>query len=229
MYLRLSLFDSLFQILCANPGCRHQFMSRRAPSFGDGMYGLQNVGQNVGSDDSDDETNSNLSGNDNDQHEDDNPIPDPGDKDADDPRVQQPTSVGVLQLLTEFTEGENFADLDKQLLTQKEQQLVSDVTNQPWTRKLVWSAWFGGRNQTILISGSEVPSDQKWFQLAAKAHSIIMAARQAKRPISTPALFEVCYTNIVLHKSVRVDRKSTNHQLWSIFSSSTLFLLLREC
>ena len=202
-------------------------MSRRAPSFGDGMYGLQNVGQNVGSDDSDDETNSNLSGND--QDEDDNPIPDPGDKDADDPQVQQPTSVGVLQLLTEFTEGENFADLDKQLLTQKEQQLVSDVTNQPWTRKLVWSAWFGGRNQTILISGSEVPSDQKWFQLAAKAHSIIMAARQAKIPISTPAQFEVCYTNIVLHKSVRVDRKSTNHQLWSIFSSSTLFLLLREC
>ena len=75
LYLRLSLFDSLFQILCANPGCRHQFMSRRAPSFGDGMYqttGLQNVGQNVGSDDSKDETNSNLSGNDNDQHEDDN-------------------------------------------------------------------------------------------------------------------------------------------------------------
>ena len=210
--------------------CRHQFMSRRAPSFGDGMYGLQNVGQNDGSDDSDDETdeivtNSNLS----DQDEYDNLIPDPGDKDADDPRVQQPTSVGVLQLLTEFTEGENFADLDKQLLTQKEQQLVSDVTNQPWTRKLVWSAWFGGRNQTILISGSEVPADQNWFELAAKAHSIIMAARQAKRPISTPAQFEVCYTNIVLHKSIRVDRKSTNHQLWSIFSSSTLFLLLREC
>ena len=219
-----------FKFFAPNPGCRRQFMSRRAPSFGDGMYGLQNVGQNDGSDDSDDETdeivtNSNLS----DQDEYDNLIPDPGDKDADDPRVQQPTSVGVLQLLTEFTEGENFADLDKQLLTQKEQQLVSDVTNQPWTRKLVWSAWFGGRNQTILISGSEVPSDQKWFQLAAKAHSIIMAARQAKRPISTPAQFEVCYTNIVLHKSIRVDRKSTNHQLWSIFSSSTLFLLLREC
>ena len=218
-----------FKFFAPNPGCRRQFMSRRAPSFGDGMYGLQNVGQNVGSDDSDYETDEIVTNSGNDQDEDDNPIPDPGDKDADDPRVQQPTSVGVLQLLTEFTEGENFADLDKQLLTQKEQQLVSDVTNQPWTRKLVWSAWFGGRNQTILISGSEVPADQKWFELAAKAHSIIMAARQAKRPISTPAQFEVCYTNIVLHKSIRVDRKSTNHQLWSIFSSSTLFLLLREC
>ncbi len=39
--------------------------------------------------------------------------------------VQQPTSVGVLtlgvlKLLTDFAEGEDFAELDKVLLTQKE-------------------------------------------------------------------------------------------------------------
>jgi hypothetical protein len=128
-------------------------------------------------------------------YESDASIPADVDQDSDDPVQQptsvQPTSVGVIQLLNAFEGGEDFAELDAKLLTQKGQHLVSEVF-QPWTRKFAWSGWFGGRNQTISINGGEVPSDQEWFGLAAKAHQIIMAASQAKKHISTPAQFEVC-------------------------------------